>query len=135
MGRIRVNQLRPVAQQQLFELVDVRADDVPADEARAGVAKRLDGADVSRAIEDNGIAAIDETPREQIEPLLGAGNDQDVIRIAAETVRQRRTKGGQPLGRPVTPGDGGMRGQRSVHRLDMISLFRHHLRAQRLRLR
>src|SRR5205814_4228157 len=100
-----------------FELVDVGADDVPADQARAGVAKRLDGTEVAGTIDDDGIAAVDETAREQIEALLRAGNDEDVIRITAEAVRKRRAEGGQPFGRAVAPGDRGIGTQRAVHRL------------------
>src|SRR5207245_6718523 len=100
----RVNQLRPVAQQQLLELVDVRAADVPADETRAGVAEGLDRAEVSGTIDDDRVAWIDQASREQVEPLLRAGQDEDVLGLAAESVGERRAKPRHPLGRSVAPG-------------------------------
>src|SRR5439155_868901 len=82
-------QLRPVAKQQLLELVEIGGGDVPSDEPRAGVAKRLDRAEIPRPIDDDGVAAIDEAAREEIEPLLRAREDEDVLGIAAEAVRAR----------------------------------------------
>ena len=116
MRRVGVNQLRSIAQQQLFELVDVRAGDVPADQPRAGVAERLDRAEIAGPIDDHRVARIDQAAREQIEPLLRAGEDEDVLGIAAEPVRERGAEPRHPFGRPVTPRGAGVLREHAVHR-------------------
>ena len=103
MRRVAVNQLRPVPQQQLFQLVDVGSRDVPANQSRARVSKTVDRTEIARPIEHDGVARIDQAPCEQIEALLRAGDHEHVIGLAAEPRRDGRAKARLPFRRPVPP--------------------------------
>ena len=87
----------------IFELVEVVTHDVPSDEPRAGRAKRLDRADISGTIDDDGVAGIDEAAGEQIEPLLRAGKYQHVVRLTAEAPGNRLAQDRLPFGGAVPP--------------------------------
>jgi hypothetical protein len=89
MGGVRVDQLRAVPQQQLLELVGIGPRDVPANQPGAGVAKRLDRAQVAGPVDDDRVARIDEASRQQVQPLLRAREHEDVLRLAAKTVCER----------------------------------------------
>src|SRR5438552_16154198 len=84
MCRVEEHRLRSISQQQFLELVDVGTRDVPADEARAGRAETVDRAEISRPLDDDGIARVDEAADQQVEPLLRAGNHEDVFRPSPE---------------------------------------------------
>ena len=77
--------------------------DVPADDARAGGVEGVQRAEIARTIDDDGVAGIDEAAGEQVEALLGAGEDEDVLRLAAEAMRDGIAQHGQPLRRAVSP--------------------------------
>ena len=94
---VGVNQLGAVAQEMIFELVDVVPHDVPADEPRAGRAERLDRADVSGTIDNDRVAGIDEAAGEQIEPLLRAGQHQHGCPAGS------RSAGQSPRAGPAAP--------------------------------
>ena len=92
------------------------AHDVPADDAGAGGVERVQRAQIARAIDDDGVAGVDEAAREQIEPLLRAREHQDVLRLAAESLRDRVAEHGQPFGRAVSPRQAHVALERPIHR-------------------
>ena len=102
-GRVGVNQLRPIADEQILELVDIRLSDVPPNQLRARGPKRLDRAKIPRPIDDDGVPGIDQAPGEQIEPLLRTGEDQHALGRDLEAIGNRLTKRGLALGRAMTP--------------------------------
>ncbi len=115
--RVRVNELGTVADEQILELVDLAAQDVPPDQLGAGGAERLDGAEIAGPIEDDRVSGVDETPREEIEPLLRSGEDQHALGRDAETVGDRLAQIGLSFGRPVTPCGVGVAAQHVIDRL------------------
>ena len=85
------------------------AQHVPANQLRAGRAERLDRAEIAGPIDDDGIAGIDQAPREQVEPLLRAREDQHALGRHAEPLGDRVAQRRLPLGRAVPPGRAGRR--------------------------
>ncbi len=45
-----------------------------------GGTKGLDRAEVAGPVDDDSVAGIEETARDEVQSLLGAGNDQDLFR-------------------------------------------------------
>src|SRR5215472_12189046 len=104
MRRVEVHQLRAIAEHQFLELVEVGALNVPSGEPRTGRAEGTDRAEISGAIDDDGVARIDEAPREQVQSLLRAGEDEDVLRRAAEAFGERGAETWLSFGRPELEG-------------------------------
>src|ERR1700674_5478389 len=59
-SRVRVNELRTIPDEQIFELIEIVAYDIPADQLRSGSSKRVNRAQISRAVDDHRILGIDE---------------------------------------------------------------------------
>jgi hypothetical protein len=102
-------------------LEQIRAQAVPIglhrDEVRVGAGQRLQGSDVRRSLDHDVVAGIDQGPGQQVEPLLRAGGDQDILSVALATASGVRV--GHPLAQqgslgravldglgPVAPGAG-----------------------------
>src|SRR5439155_23807800 len=73
--QIRVNELRTIPDEQILELGEIAAHDVPADQSCAGGSKCVNGPEIPRAVEDYRVVGIDETSSEQIQALLRAGKN------------------------------------------------------------
>jgi len=108
VGRIEIHQLRPVSEHQFFELVDVGASNVPPDQPRAGAAKTAERAEIAWPIDDHRIAGIDQASRQQIEPLLGAGKNQDVVGTTAKPLGNCGAKARLSFGGAKSQGRGGV---------------------------
>ena len=59
----------------------------------------MERAEIAGPIDDDGVAGIDQAAREQIESLLRAGEDEDVLRLAAEALRDGFAQHRQSFGR------------------------------------
>src|SRR5215470_13110093 len=101
--RVRVDQLRAVPLHEILELAEIVPHDVPSDEAGAGSGKRMERAEVAGTIDDDGVAGIDEAAGKEVESLLGAGEYQNVLRLPAESVRDRFTQRRQAFRGPMAP--------------------------------
>ena len=91
--------------------------DVPANQLRAGGAKRLDRAEIPGPIDDDGVAGIDQAPREQIEPLLRTGENQHALGRHLEPLGDRLAQRRLPLGRAVPPDRTAIAAEHLVDRL------------------
>jgi hypothetical protein len=69
----------------VFKLVEVLTDDVPADYPGACRPEGLNRADVPGAIDHDGVARVDKAPDEEVQALLSAGDDEDILRLVAES--------------------------------------------------
>ena len=114
MRRVQVHQLRPVAQERFLELVEIRAANIPADQARTGVAEAVHRTEISGPFDDDAVAGIDEAADQQIESLLRAGDHQDVVRWTAEARRNRFAESPLPFGRAVLPHHHRLAGQQTI---------------------
>ena len=93
-GRLAVEELRPVARQHLLERVGRRPLAVPGHGHQLGARRpeHCDRTRVGRLLHRHDVAWIDEGPRDQVEALLGAVDDEDVLgaRLDAESQEVRR---------------------------------------------
>ena len=74
-GQARLEQVGPQA-------VPVGLD---RDEVRIGAGQRLEGSHVGRGLDHDVVPGVDQGPGQQVERLLRAGRDQDVLGIALAT--------------------------------------------------
>ncbi len=107
-------------------LEQIRAQAVPVgldrDEVRVGAGQRLQGSDVRRSLDHDVVAGIDQGPGQQVERLLRAGGDQDVLGVALATASGVRVghplaQRGDPLGRAVLDGLGPVAAGAGQHRV------------------
>ena len=102
--RVGVNQLRPMPQQQILELVDVGAGDVPADQPRARPMRKL-----WIAPRYPGRSTITASPRSirhrasRSSPCCAPAITRMLRRVAAEAVGERVAEPRLPFGRAVPP--------------------------------
>ena len=102
-GRVRINQLRPVTDEQILELVAVAARDVPADQLRAGRAERLDGAEVSGAIQDDRVPGSTRHRASKSRPCCAPERISTLSARHAVAVGDRAAQRGLSVGRAVAP--------------------------------
>ena len=93
-GRLAVEELRPVARQDLLERLGRRPLAVPGHGHELGARRpeHSDRARIGRLLHGHDVAGIDEGPRDQVEALLRAVDHQDVVgpRLDAEPQEVRR---------------------------------------------
>ena len=133
--RVRINQLGPVTEDVVFELVEILPHDIPADQPGAGGAERLNRAHIAGAIDHDGVARVDEAPGKEVEPLLSTGDDQHIFRLVAESTRDGVSQERVAFRWSMSPDAGPVPSDHLVHRpperLDGKAVYRGNAGAER----
>ena len=93
--RVQDEQLRPLARQQAFERGDVGAVDAAghADNTRAERGEAREHHEPRRVFDEHHVAGREETPRDEVDGLRGAGGRDDLLgRDVDAGVRQARAQ-------------------------------------------
>ena len=80
---------RALAGQDRLEIVEVDPIGLllDADEHRLGVLEGADCAGVRRQLHEHDVAGVQHAPADQVDPLLGAGRDEDLLAIRPDAAR------------------------------------------------
>ena len=106
-GRDQVDELRPVARERLLQRVDAHAVvvDRQADDVGPGPPEREERAGIGRALRQDDVARGEESPGEDVQPLLAAGRHEDLLGRRADAARAEPARQGLPE-EGIAPGRG-----------------------------
>src|SRR5262245_40906444 len=113
-GRGCVEEFRPVTQEEVLQLVEIAPGGVPTDEAGAGGAAGPERTQITRPVDDDRVARVEQTAGNEIQTLLGAGDDEDLIRSDTGPRRDRPPEQRLPFGGRQPEGGAGAASQHPV---------------------
>ena len=106
-GRDQVDELRPVTRERLLQRVDAHAVvvDRQADDVGPRPPEREERARIGGALRQDDVARGEESPGEDVQPLLAAGRHEDLLGRRADAARAEPARQGLPE-EGIAPGRG-----------------------------